>query len=148
MLYIEDQYFWSREVGEALAEAFRRSPELRVIVVVPRFPIEMGRSAGRRIGWGSGAPSTWCGTPVATASVLYNLENERGTPIYIHAKVVVIDDEVALVGSDNMNRRSWTHDSELSMAVFDEDRDDREPLDPGGAGATAHVGSLDRFAWS
>ena len=48
---------------------------------------------------------------------VYDLENEASTPIYVHAKVMVIDDEVALIGSDNMNRPSWTHDSELSIAV-------------------------------
>jgi phosphatidylserine/phosphatidylglycerophosphate/cardiolipin synthase-like enzyme len=31
----------------------------------------------------------------------------------------VIDDTWACVGSDNANRRSWTHDSELSCAVVD-----------------------------
>jgi phosphatidylserine/phosphatidylglycerophosphate/cardiolipin synthase-like enzyme len=41
---------------------------------------------------------------------------------------------LAAVGSDNMNRRSWTHDSEISLAVLDDERDDREPLDPAGLG--------------
>jgi len=50
---------------------------------------------------------------------------------------VVIDDEVALIGSDNMNRRSWTHDSELSVAVVDRALDDRAPQDPGGRGEGA-----------
>ena len=27
LLYIEDQYFWSREVGEALAGALRTNPD-------------------------------------------------------------------------------------------------------------------------
>jgi phosphatidylserine/phosphatidylglycerophosphate/cardiolipin synthase-like enzyme len=39
----------------------------------------------------------------------------------VHAKVCVIDDVWACVGSDNLNRRSWTHDSELSCAVIDSD---------------------------
>jgi phosphatidylserine/phosphatidylglycerophosphate/cardiolipin synthase-like enzyme len=34
--------------------------------------------------------------------------------------VCVVDDTWAIVGSDNFNRRSWTHDSELSCAVIDE----------------------------
>ena len=47
----------------------------------------------------------------------------------------VIDDTWAIVGSDNFNRRSWTHDSELSCAVLDQ---------PGevvrqGAGGYAHA---------
>jgi phosphatidylserine/phosphatidylglycerophosphate/cardiolipin synthase-like enzyme len=37
----------------------------------------------------------------------------------VHAKVCVIDDWWATIGSDNFNRRSWTHDSELSAVVLD-----------------------------
>ena len=42
-----------------------------------------------------------------------------GIPIYVHAKLCIVDDEWAKVGSDNVNRRSWTHDSELACAVVD-----------------------------
>jgi phosphatidylserine/phosphatidylglycerophosphate/cardiolipin synthase-like enzyme len=50
---------------------------------------------------------------------VFDIENHEGTPVYVHAKVCVIDDIWACVGSDNLNRRSWTHDSELSCAVLD-----------------------------
>jgi phosphatidylserine/phosphatidylglycerophosphate/cardiolipin synthase-like enzyme len=70
---------------------------------------------------------------------VYDLENEAGRPIYVHAKVCVIDDVWAAVGSDNLNRRSWTHDSELSCAVIDPAPDDREPADPGGQGDGARA---------
>ncbi|MBN9326699.1 MAG: phospholipase, partial [Cellulomonas sp.] len=38
---------------------------------------------------------------------------------YVHAKVCVVDDAWACIGSDNANRRSWTHDSELSAAFVE-----------------------------
>jgi phosphatidylserine/phosphatidylglycerophosphate/cardiolipin synthase-like enzyme len=44
-----------------------------------------------------------------------------------------------IVGSDNLNLRSWTNDSELSCAVIDDERDQREPHDPGGHGDGARV---------
>jgi hypothetical protein len=44
-----------------------------------------------------------------------------------------------MVGSDNLNRRSWSHDSELSIGVLDAERDPREPRDPGGLGDGARA---------
>ena len=70
---------------------------------------------------------------------MYDLENDDGTPIYVHSKVCIVDDLWMAVGSDNLNRRSWTHDSELSCAVIDTRLDDREPADPGGLGDGARV---------
>jgi phosphatidylserine/phosphatidylglycerophosphate/cardiolipin synthase-like enzyme len=137
LLYIEDQYFWSREVGEALAEALRSAPELRVIVVVPRFPDRDGAVTGPAHRVGQDDTLDLVLRSGGDRVAVYDLENETSTPIYVHAKVVVVDDEVALIGSDNMNRRSWTHDSELSIAVVDRELDDRAPRDPGGHGEGA-----------
>ena len=74
---------------------------------------------------------------------VYGVENAAGTPVYVHAKVCVVDDTWATIGSDNFNRRSWTHDSELSAAVLDDTRDPREPLDPGGLGDGARTYARD-----
>ena len=65
---------------------------------------------------------------------VYDLENAEGTPIYVHAKVAVVDDLWMVIGSDNLNRRSWTHDSELSCSIIDSVRDERAPTDPAGLG--------------
>jgi phosphatidylserine/phosphatidylglycerophosphate/cardiolipin synthase-like enzyme len=65
---------------------------------------------------------------------IFDVENHQGWPVYVHAKVCVVDDVWAAVGSANLNVRSWTHDSELSAAVLDDERDPRAPADPGGLG--------------
>ena len=134
LVYLEDQYFWSERAAHALGDALRVNPELHVVVVVPRFPDRDGRMAG---------PAARIGRERATRIVeraggdrvlVCDVENVEGTPIYVHAKVCIVDDVWMMVGSDNMNRRSWTHDSELSCAVLDATLDEREPRDPAGLG--------------
>ncbi|NUR88671.1 MAG: phospholipase, partial [Nonomuraea sp.] len=127
LVYLEDQYLWSTDVIEPFAEALEREPGLRMIIVVPRFPDQDGWLAG---------PASLIGRAEALARLrraggdrvaLYDLENHAGTPVYVHAKVCVVDDVWASVGSDNVNLRSWTFDSELSCAVVDEREDPRPP---------------------
>ena len=76
---------------------------------------------------------------------VFDLENTSGTPIYVHAKVCVVDDVWMTCGSDNFNRRSWTNDSELTCAVIDPTRDQREPLDlsADGDGRIASLGEIE-----
>jgi phosphatidylserine/phosphatidylglycerophosphate/cardiolipin synthase-like enzyme len=139
LVYIEDQYLWGRLVAEALAAALRAAPELRMIIVVPRHPDRDGRISGRAARaaqWRAIEHLRRAGGPRVA---VYDLENEHGTPIYVHAKAVVIDDVWAMVGSANLNRRSWTHDSEVACAVVDERTDLREPADPAGLGDLARV---------
>ena len=57
---------------------------------------------------------------------VFGLSNDAGLPIYVHSKACVIDDRWASVGSDNLNRRSWTFDTEVAAAVFD-DRNEGGP---------------------
>ena len=44
-------------------------------------------------------------------------------PRYVHSKTWIFDDKVLFTGSANCNRRSYTHDSEVGAAVFDENVD-------------------------
>jgi phosphatidylserine/phosphatidylglycerophosphate/cardiolipin synthase-like enzyme len=133
LIYIEDQYFWNVEVARVLADALSAKPDLRLIVVLPRHP-EQGGAPARPESSGQDAAIEVVRAAGGDRAAFYNLENERGTPIYVHAKVCVIDDTWAMVGSDNINRRSWSHDSELSCAVLGDERDEREPRDPGDKG--------------
>jgi phosphatidylserine/phosphatidylglycerophosphate/cardiolipin synthase-like enzyme len=139
LVYLEDQYLWSEDIARALADALRRSPELRLLAVVPRYPDQDGRVTGPPNRIGQQAAVDLVRAAGGDRVGIYNLENEAGTPIYVHAKVCVVDDVWAAVGSDNLNRRSWTHDAELSAAVLDETGDPREPRDPAGLGDGARL---------
>ncbi|MYS22174.1 Phosphatidylserine/phosphatidylglycerophosphate/cardiolipin synthase [Streptomyces sp. DvalAA-14] len=143
LIYLEDQYLWSAEIVAGFAEALTARPSLRMIAVVPAHPDQDGRLTG---------PMNVLGRIEAVRALqraggerfaVYSPENHAGTPVYVHAKVCVIDDVWASVGSDNVNRRSWTHDSELGCAVLDETPDIREPRDPGGLGDGARAFARD-----
>lgn len=133
LIYFEDQYFWNAEVARVLADALRQKPLLRLIVVLPRYPEQSGLAAHPE-SFGQQAALDVVRDAGGDRVGVYDLENENGTPIYVHAKVGVMDDTWSIVGSDNLCRRSWSHDSELSCAVLDDERDEREPRDPGGHG--------------
>lgn len=138
LVYVEDQFFWSRPMAEVFAQALRSRPELHLVLVLPRQPKRGGLAA----------PPLLLGQVQALEVVraaggdrvhVFDVENHAGLPVYVHAKVCVIDDVWAAVRSDNLNQRSWTHDSELGVAVLDEDCDEREPRDPAGTGDGARV---------
>jgi len=142
LIYVEDQYLWAPFVAELLASALSANPDLHIIAVVPRYPDKEGLSRWPSL-VGREQAIKVCRAAGGDRFAIYDLENTSGTPVYVHAKVVVVDDVWAMIGSDNLNRRSWTHDSELSCAVLDEDVDDREPLDPAGLGDQARVFARD-----
>jgi phosphatidylserine/phosphatidylglycerophosphate/cardiolipin synthase-like enzyme len=107
LIYLEDQYLWSAEVIRPFAQALRQNPALHLIVVLPMHPnsanpiISSAQAYGRR--QALSALRRAGGERVAC----YGIENAVGDPIYVHAKVCVIDDTWATVGSDNFNLRSW-----------------------------------------
>lgn len=123
LIYIENQFFRSPTVAEALVETLRRKPDVRVIVVTNQ---EQGALRGLN--------------PLAywTARVQEIVRRERPTftlhelvssgvvdgavtfePVFIHAKVMVVDDVWATVGSANINERSIYSEFEANVAVED-----------------------------
>jgi phosphatidylserine/phosphatidylglycerophosphate/cardiolipin synthase-like enzyme len=121
LVYVEDQYFWSDVVATTLADALRREPGLQVIAVVPRFPEEDSMVGGPPMKYGQRLAWERLHDAGGDRFAMFDLENDEGTPIYVHAKVCIVDDQWMTIGSDNLNLRSWTHDSELTCAVVDPD---------------------------
>ncbi len=119
LVYLEDQYLWSEDVGRHFAKMLRQNPELRLIAVIPLHPDVDGAVS---------LPPQLYGRKLAMDLLLeaggdrvavYGLTNEGGYPVYVHSKVCVVDDVWVSVGSDNFNRRSWSSDTEAACAVQD-----------------------------
>ncbi|MBV9099324.1 MAG: phospholipase [Frankiaceae bacterium] len=117
LIYVEDQYLWSNLVAHGIAEALRREPELRLVVVVPRYPDADGPISGppNRLGQIHALETLRAAAPGRVG--VYDIENDAGVPIYVHAKICIVDDTWMTCGSDNFNRRSWTADSEITCAT-------------------------------
>ncbi|WP_308127906.1 phospholipase D family protein [Modestobacter italicus] len=138
LVYREDQYLWSADAAAPFAAALRREPDLHLVVVLPRRSQQDGVvSRAERVG--RCAALDLLREAGGGRVHVFDVESPDGLPVYVHAKVEVVDDVWAAVGSDNVDRRSWTHDSELCGAVLDPTPDPREPRDPAGRGDGARV---------
>lgn len=116
-IYAENQYFASRVVAEAIAERLKEQDGPEFVLVNPDTAngwLEeevMGAARAellRSLGQMDGAQSRFR---------IYTPVNEQGDDIYVHAKIMIVDDRVLRVGSSNMNNRSMGLDSECDLAV-------------------------------
>lgn len=120
-IYVEDQYLWPSAVVDDLRDAAARG--VQVLLVTSRdfdLPEITGLPAAHR------ALREEALTRIASVAPgnvrFFHLERAGTTlQIYVHAKLMIIDDLYASAGSANLNFRSQTTDSELQLAVFDTD---------------------------
>jgi phosphatidylserine/phosphatidylglycerophosphate/cardiolipin synthase-like enzyme len=155
LIYLEDQYLWSRPVAATFARALRANQQLRLIAVLPHHPDQDGRFSLAPNLLGRQQALDLLREAGGDRVAFYGPENVAGVPVYVHAKVCVVDDTWVSVGSDNFNRRSWTHDSELAAAICDSDlarglrlRLAREHLDGDDEALLHPAGAFDAFARS
>jgi len=120
LIYLEDQYLWSNDIAAEFCRVLRARPGLLMIAVIPQYPDQGGRLSGPPNLVGRYESLRMLRRAGGERVAIYGIENHEGTPVYVHAKVCVVDDIWASVGSDNFNRRSWSHDSELSCTVVDQ----------------------------
>ncbi len=159
VIYLESQYLAARRLAEALAERLAEPDGPEVVIVLPE---EIGNWLEHEAMDGARARllhMLWRADRHKRLGTYYPVTAE-GESIYVHAKIMVIDDVLLRVGSSNLNNRSMGYDTECDLAVEAGDdsgnlpgvirsvRDDlvREHLDVTaaelGARLRAHAGSL------
>ena len=115
-VYIETQYFASRFVAEAVGRRLGEPDGPEFVVVNPKTGFgwldesvmgparaELVEALGRRDRYGRFR--------------IYTPVTEGGADIYVHAKIMIVDDVVLRVGSANLNNRSMGLDSECDVMI-------------------------------
>ncbi len=106
-IYIEDQYFWTCSVIQNLLNAVARGVKVILVMahkydapVVDRYSNFMRQAALNAL------------ISANSANVFYyHLQQPNlGSDIYVHSKIMIIDDCYAAIGSANINNRSHTND--------------------------------------
>lgn len=114
--YVETQYFASRVVAEALCRRLDEPDGPEFVIVNPMVAdgwLEeevMGAARAELI-------DALRQHPNHHRIRIYTPVTHRGADIYVHAKVMVVDDAVLRVGSANMNNRSMGLDSECDLVI-------------------------------
>ncbi len=115
-IYAESQYFASRRIAEAIAHRLEE-PDGPEIVLVNPFksqgwlePVAMDTARARLYG---ALEHLDCHRRFR----IYHPFTQAGEPIYVHAKMTIVDDEVLHVGSSNLNNRSMRLDTECDVTL-------------------------------
>lgn len=123
LVYVETQYFASRVVAEAIAARLEEDDGPEFVIINPKTAAgwldqsvmdparyELFKALSERDPFGRFR--------------IYTPVTEGGADIYVHAKVMIVDDLFFRVGSANVNNRSMGLDSECDLLVDGRERHD------------------------
>ena len=115
-IYIESQYFGSRTIAEAIAARLREPDGPEVVVINPKGA--EGWLGARAMD--SGRISLMKLLREADRHGRFRLlypVNDARNPIYVHAKIMIIDDRILKLGSANLNNRSMGYDTGCDVII-------------------------------
>ncbi|RDE05499.1 phospholipase D-like domain-containing protein [Sphingomonas aracearum] len=118
-IYAESQYFASRRIAEALAKRLAEPDGPEIVIVNPDTaegwlePVAMDTARARLF-------QALKHRDTHDRLRLFHPQTEGGTPIYVHAKILVVDEAVLRIGSSNFNNRSLRLDTECDVTIDEE----------------------------
>jgi phosphatidylserine/phosphatidylglycerophosphate/cardiolipin synthase-like enzyme len=131
-IYIEEQFLWDCELADLIGARMQANQNLRLIIVM---------TAGCELPWVAGehafhlrseffrkvmrVPTKWDIAFGATSRVypygLFQANDGLGKAIYVHSKLIIIDDRYVAIGSANVDERSMHIETELTVGIVDGD---------------------------
>ena len=120
VIYLENQFLWSPELVDVLADKLRNppTPDFRIVLLLPAKANNGAEDTRGQLGVLVEADNGHGRVLGATIRSMA-AEGGRADPLYVHAKVAVVDDRWLIVGSANLNAHSFFNDTELCVVTDD-----------------------------
>jgi len=118
LVYLENQFLWSPEIVNVLADKLRRPPtdEFRVVIMLPGKP-NTGQDDTRGqlalLAAADGDHGRFLATTIRART------GNTSDRVYVHAKVGIVDDHWLTLGSANLNAHSFYNDTEVNIVTCD-----------------------------
>jgi phosphatidylserine/phosphatidylglycerophosphate/cardiolipin synthase-like enzyme len=120
LIHLENQFLWSPEIVSVLEDKLRRPPgdAFRMIVVLPA-KANNGQDDTRGMLGRLVAADRDGGGGRFLGATIQSRTGERSGPLYVHAKIGIVDDAWLAVGSANLNEHSLFNDTEADIISTD-----------------------------
>jgi phosphatidylserine/phosphatidylglycerophosphate/cardiolipin synthase-like enzyme len=117
-IYVENQFLWSPEIASVLLQKLTDPPskDFKIVFVLPSKP-NSGRDDTRGV-LGELVEAD-DGNGRLLACTLYARSGRLVDPIYVHAKIAIVDDRWLTIGSANLNEHSLFNDTEMNVVAHD-----------------------------
>ena len=114
LIYLENQFLWAPEIVAILVDKLRRPPhpDFRLVILLPAKPNNGRDDTLGQLGILADADD---GGGRFLATTIRSLTLGRDDPLYVHAKVGIVDDRWITVGSANLNAHSLLNDTEMNV---------------------------------
>jgi phosphatidylserine/phosphatidylglycerophosphate/cardiolipin synthase-like enzyme len=118
LVYLENQFLWSPEIVAVLADKLRHAPrdDFRLVVVLPAKANNGQDDTRGQLAVLAEADDHGGRFLAAT---IRSRTGGRDDPLYVHAKVGIVDDRWLTVGSANLNAHSLLNDTEMNVVTDD-----------------------------
>ena len=118
LVYLENQFLWSPEIVDVLADKLRRPPsdQFRVVVMLPGKASTGEDDTRGQLAVLAGADA---GQQRFLATTIQARSGNTSNHVYVHAKVAVVDDCWLTLGSANLNSHSFFNDTEVNVVTCD-----------------------------
>jgi phosphatidylserine/phosphatidylglycerophosphate/cardiolipin synthase-like enzyme len=120
LVYLENQFLWSPELVAILADKLRNPPtaDFRLVVLLPARANNGADDTKGQLGVLVEADG---GRGRLLACTLYARDPAAGrsAPVYVHAKIGIVDDRWMTLGSANLNAHSMFNDTEVNVLTQD-----------------------------